>query len=433
MSDPTQAPRPEIGNVLGMGRRGRRLGLRFGLTVLLLAAAAVAAYVWLRSADKTRQPRFQTEAVTRGELVVKVSATGNLQPTNQVDVGSELSGIVEKVFVEENDRVKQGQVLARLDVSKLQDAVAKSRANLAQTRAQVLQARATVTEARATLGRFRQVAELSGGKVPSRTEMDTAQANLQRAEANVASAEAAVVQAEANLKSDQTNLSKASILSPIHGVVLSRKVEPGQTVAASFQAPVLFSLAEDLSKMELQVNVDEADVGQVQPGQPAVFTVDAWPNRRYPAQILRVDYGSQVTDQVVTYQTILQVDNRDLSLRPGMTATAEITTATLRDALLVPNAALRFTPPSTAGAKADSGGLLSAMLPRMPRRPAGSDKPQAKRMSGMQRVWVLRDGQPAPLDVEVGLSNGQLTQVLEGPLQPGMQVITDTLAANGGK
>ena len=189
--------------------------------------------------------------------------------------------------------VKKGQVLARLDLSKLQDAVAKSRAILAAAEAQVLQAQATVAEARATLARYRQVSQLSGGKVPSKTEMDTAEANLKRAEANEASARASVTQARATLQSDETNLGKASIRSPIDGVVLSRQVDPGQTVAASFQAPVLFKLAEDLTKMELQVDVDEADVGQVKAGQKATFSVDAWPGREYTAVITRVGYGSQ--------------------------------------------------------------------------------------------------------------------------------------------
>ena len=222
----------------------------------------------LRSGKEAAAPSYRTEPATIGTLVVTVSATGNLQPTNQVEVGSELSGIVEAVLVDDNDRVKKGQVLARLDLSKLEDAVAKSRASLAAAEAQVLQAQATVAEARATLARFRQVAELSGGKVPSRSEMDGAEANAKRAEADEASARAGVAQARANLRSDETNLHKASIRSPIDGVVLTRKVEPGQTVAASFQAPVLFTLAEDLAKMELQVDVDEADVGQVQ-GRPA--------------------------------------------------------------------------------------------------------------------------------------------------------------------
>ena len=255
--------------------------------------------------------------MAHGSLTVTVTATGNLEPTNQVDVGSEVSGLVEAVFVDDNDRVTVNQVLARLDISKLEDAVVNNRAALASAEARVLQATASVTEARANLTRLQRVAELSGGKVPSQAELETAEASLARAEADEASARATVEQARASLSSAETSLAKASIRSPINGVVLARQVEPGQTVAASFQAPVLFTLAEDLSSMELEVDVDEADVGQVRAGQKAVFTVDAYPNRQFPATIVRVDFGSQVTDGVVSYATVLRVDNDDLRLRPG--------------------------------------------------------------------------------------------------------------------
>jgi HlyD family secretion protein len=391
--------------------------------VLLLLLGA-----WLlffRSGDKAAEVNYTTEPAAIGMLVVKVSATGNLQPTNQVDVGSELSGIVDQVFVDDNDSVKKGQALARLDLSKLQDAVAKSRASLAAAEAQLLQAQATVAETRASLARFREVARLSGGKVPSKTEMDTAEANLKRAEANEASARASITQARANLKSDETNLTKATIRSPIDGVVLARKVEPGQTVAASFQAPVLFTLAEDLAKMELQVDVDEADVGQVKLGQKAVFSVDAWPGRLYSAVITRVGYGSQVKDGVVSYLSVLEVGNDDLSLRPGMTGTAEITTLTRDQALLVPNAALRFTPETADTQQKSSRSVMSFLMPSRT-RPTPKSQPVKR---GAARVWVLRDGQPVPLDVQAGASNGRVTEITGGELKAGMPVITETVSA----
>jgi HlyD family secretion protein len=392
-----------------------------------LIAIAVAGWLFLRNGDEAAAPRYATEAATVGTLVVKVSATGNLQPTNQVDVGSELSGIVDQVFVDDNDEVKKGQVLARLDLSKLQDAVAKSRASLVAAEAQVLQAQATVAEARAALSRFRQVSQLSGGKVPSRSEMDTAEANLKRAEANVASARASVTQARATLQSDETNLGKANIRSPINGVVLARQIEPGQTVAASFQAPVLFKLAEDLAKMELQVDIDEADVGQVRAGQKATFSVDAWPGRQYSAVITRVGFGSQVKEGVVSYLAVLEVGNDDLSLRPGMTGTAEINTLTRENALLVPNAALRFTPAPTDTAQKKSGGsVVSALMPRPP-RPAR--KVQETTKGGNQRVWVLRDGQPVAVDVRTGATNGRVTEITGGSLTAGTQVITEALSS----
>jgi HlyD family secretion protein len=422
-SPPSPGSRLEQILAAGSGRSRRRY-------VLWLAAVAVAIFVaWIvtRSGGDSELPEYRTEPATVGTLIVTVSATGNLQPTNQVEVGSELSGIVEQVLVDDNDRVRKGQVLARLDASKLEDAVAKSRANLAVAEAQVLLARATVAEAHATLARFRQVAELSGGKVPSRSEFDTAEANVKRAEAGVASAAASVAQAGAGLRSDETNLYKASIRSPIDGLVLTRQVEPGQTVAASFQAPVLFTLAEDLKKMELQVDVDEADVGQVQVGQHATFTVDAWPGRKYSAVITRVSFGSEEKDGVISYPTVLEVANDDLSLRPGMTGTAEVTTLTHENALLVPNAALRFTPESdTAQQKTPSRGVLGALMPRPPATPR---KPKPAAQDGAPRVWVLRDAEPVAIEVKTGASNGKVTEITGGSLRADAEVITERQSA----
>ena len=298
-----------------------------------------------RSGDRVARAALQHRAGHEGQAGGQ--GVRHRQPaTDQQGGGGKraLAASSPQVLVDENDRVKKGQVLAQLDLAKLKDAVTKSRATLAAAEAQVLQAQATMEEARAQLARFKQVAELSGGKVPSKSELATAEANLKRAEANEASARASVTQARANLQSDETNLGKASIRSPIDGVVLTRKVEPGQTVAAALQAPVLFTLAEDLAKMKLQVDVDEADVGQVRVGQTATFTVDAWPGRKYTGVITRVGYGSQTKDNVVSYPTVLAVSNDDLSLRPGMTGTADIVTVTRENVLLVPNAALRFTP-----------------------------------------------------------------------------------------
>lgn len=232
--------------------------------------------------------QYVTEEIGLGNLLVTASASGTLQPTKSVDVGSELSGTLASVLVQENAVVKKGQLLAQLDTAKLTDAVAKSRAAVASAEAAVAQTQATVAETKAALARMRHVAELSGGKVPAKTELETAEASLLRAVANEASARADVVQARASLKTDETNLAKATIRSPVDGVVLTRKVEPGQTVAAAMTTPVLFVLAEDLAKMELQVKVDEADVGNVKNGQTATFTVSAWPGRKFPAVIQQI-------------------------------------------------------------------------------------------------------------------------------------------------
>ena len=382
---------------------------------------AIAAYFLFASGNGAPQGQYVTEEATTGKLVVTISASGTLQPTRSVDVGSELSGTLEAVLVNENDVVKQGQVVARLDTSKLQDTAAKSRAAVAAAQANVAQMEATVAESRANLNRLRHVAELSGGKVPSKTELESAEASLQRAVANVDSAKAAVVQAKATLKSDETNIAKAVIRAPINGVVLTRKVEPGQTVVANMTTPVLFTMAEDLTKMELQVKVDEADVGHVEVGQPASFTVSAWSGRSFPATLQRVGIGSTTTDNVVTYKTVLGVANDDLALRPGMTATARIVTANRENVLMVPNAALRFSPPNTAEA-GPQGSFISRLMPRPPQQ----RKPQVKKASSAEpQVWVLDGGQPRPVAVKIGASNGRQTEITGGELKSGMALITD--------
>ena len=393
----------------------------------LLAAAVAAgvvvvgAVLAVRGGGDGDAGQCVTEPAAIGDLVVTASASGTLQPTKQVEVGSELSGTIAKVLVQENDRITQGQLLAQLDTAKLTDAVAKSRAAVAAAEANVAQAKATVAEAKASLSRMRQVHRLSGGKVPAATELETAEATLQRAVANEASARAAVVQARATLKTDETNLSKATIRSPVDGVVLTRKVEPGTTVVASMNTPVLFLIAEDLAKMELQVKVDEADVANVKAGQSATFTVAAWPNRVFPASIQRVGLGSTITDNVVTYKTVLAVENDDLALRPGMTATASIVTAERRGVLLVPNAALRFSPPETVEASAGST-LVGSLLPRPPRSPKA--RPRAAN-GGQPRVWVLEADEPRAVEVTPGVSDGRRTEIVAGDLAPGAQVITD--------
>ena len=395
---------------------GKKLYLIGGALVVALAA-----YFLFAGGNGAPLGQYVSEEATTGNLVVTISASGTLQPTRSVDVGSELSGTLDAVLVNENDTVKQGQVVARLDTSKLQDTAAKSRAAVAAAQANVAPMEATVAESRANLNRLRHVAELSGGKVPSKTELEAAEASHQRAVANVDSAKAAVVQAKATLKSDETNIAKAVIRAPINGVVLTRKVEPGQTVVANMTTPVLFTMAEDLTKMELQVKVDEADVGHVEVGQPASFTVSAWSGRSFPATLQRVGIGSTTTDNVVTYKTVLGVANDDLALRPGMTATARIVTANRDNVLMVPNAALRFSPPSTTEAM-PQGSFISRLMPRPPQQ----KKPQVKKASGAEpQVWVLDNGQPKAITVQVGASNGRQTEITGGELKSGMAVITD--------
>jgi len=341
-------------------------------------------------------------------------------------VGSEISGIVKTVEADYNDKVKVGQILARIDTSKYEAQETQLKAALESAEARVLQAKATLDETQTKLAQLQRVRELSNGKVPSQTEFDAAQAAFERAKADNASAGAAVAQARATLKATQTDIGKAVIRSPIDGIVLTRKVEPGQTVAAAFQAPVLFTLAEDLTQMELHVDVDEADIGQVREGQEAEFTVSAYLDRTFKARIVQTRYGSETVDGVVTYETVLKVDNTDLSLRPGMTATADITVQKVENALVVPNAALRFSPPGQ-GQKKASRGLVGMMLPGPPRfnRP---QEPVVDTNKRQQTLWVLKDGQPTAVPVTIGVSDDTMTEIVSGAVEPGTPVIVDTMA-----
>ena len=405
----------------------RRPALWAGALLLVLVAAGL----WWWQAHKTANaaPGFTTQTVARGNLTLTVTANGTLQPTRSISIGSELSGTVLKVNVDVNDRIRKGQVLVELDTAKLRDQILRSRASMAAANARVAQTVATVKEAKAGLARFEEVARLSGGKVPSKAELDGSRATLARAIADEASARASVADAQAALSTDQTNLSKASIVAPTDGVVLTRNVDPGNAVAASLQAVTLFTVAEDLTQLRLWVYVDEADVGAVKVGQNATFTVSAYPTRQFPARVTRVGFGSTITDNVVTYLTYLDVDNADLSLRPGMTATATITATQRKDVLLVPNSALRFSPTAAAADASATKSIGVSLLPRMPRSGTRKSAAASASTAAAKQVWVLRDGQAVSVAVTPGISDGRMTEITGGDLQAGMQVITDQMVA----
>jgi HlyD family secretion protein len=396
-------------------------------------------------------PHYATVPVERGHLITTVSATGKLAPTNQVTVGSQTSGLVVKVLVDVNDQVKAGQELAEIDPEQIEDQIRQNKAQLAANQAAVLQARATVAESQAQLARLEDVSRLSGGRVPSKTEMQTGRADAQRAVAAQRVAEANVLASQASLAQSQTQRARAIIRSPVSGVVLVRAVDPGQTVASSFNTPTLFVIAEDLSKMKLQVAIDEADVGAVKEGQKADFTVDAFPGRTFPAVITRVEIGSNLsaqsatssststasttstTGQVVSYAADLSVANQSLQLRPGMTATADIVTSDKDNVLLIPNAALRFTPEAAnAGAAQQGGGGFASQIGfRPPRRGAATQRTVTLGRGAAQTVYVMgNDGKPQAVQITTGDSDGAQTEVLSGDLKPGMQIITGELSGS---
>ena len=376
---------------------------------------------------------YTTDPLKRGDISLTITATGNLEPTNEVTVGSELSGTTLEVYVDTNDKVVKGQPLAKLDTSKLSQQTESSRASLAAAKAKVVQAEATVRESAAALARQQELHRISGGKVPSQADLDTAIATADRAQADLVSARAAVGQANAEVLINESDLAKAIIKSPIDGIVLTRSIEPGQTVAASFTAPELFVIAENLDHMKLKVAVAEADIGRVAKGQKATFTVDAWPSRAYTASVLKVTYGSSVTDNVVTYETELEVANTDLSLRPGMTATADIRVAERKQVFLVPSAALRFNPAATAAASPgmQKKSFVQSLTPMPPRQSSKSGDTGAtvKAAPGNTHIWVLRNGDPVQIPVAVGLSDERHTEVSGQGLFEGLAVITHASVA----
>ena len=412
-------------NELRAGTKSSR-ALRIGGAAVLIAA--VAAGVWYFGfADTAKVPVYRTVEITRGPLEVTVVANGTVNPVRTVSIGSELSGIVRKVNVDVNSIVKAGDVLIELDDSNLKANVNQAKASLASAKASLAEAQATLVEAEAKMRRYEELNKSSGGRLPSRTELDVQRATVLKAKAGVQSARAAIDDAQATLDTRLTDLSKSQIKSPVDGVVLTRSVEPGYAVAASLQAVELLTVATDLRELELEVDVDEADVGQVKEGQDATFTVASYPNKRFPAKLTKVAYGSTTsTDNVITYTAYLDVNNPQLELRPGMTATATINTAKSENALLVPSTALRFKPVVNNSSQKSSVGI---MMP--PHRTRGTKTAKEVSLAQYQRtqtVYVVDEkGGAKPVEIVTGLTNGRMTEVISGPLQAGDKVITDQL------
>ncbi|HEX4079874.1 MAG TPA: efflux RND transporter periplasmic adaptor subunit [Rhizomicrobium sp.] len=386
MNDIRATPTPDrvLESRLGLGRKKkRRRWLWAGLVLLVLGTGT---WFYLRSGAAHT---YVTRPVTRGTLAVTVSATGTLAPRNQVDVGAEVSGRIDKLNVDFNDHVKKGQVLALINTDQYV-------AQLQQAKASLAQAEATLQQSSLTHTRY---AELGKHNAISLELLNTSRGDLARAVAGVKLARAQVEQ-------DQTLLSYCTIYSPIDGVVLDRKVSAGQTVASTFSTPVLYTLASDLSQMELDVDIDEADVGLIRSGARATFTVDAYPTRIFQALLISIHNAPKTVQGVVTYQGVLRERNEGGLLRPGMTATAEIEAATIRNALLVPNAALRFVPPEDVKKNAP---------------------PAPPTLNGLNggRVWTENGKTLKPHDLRLGATDGRSTQVLTGDLKPGEEVVTD--------
>ncbi len=400
----------------------KRAACAAGVAVVCLA-------LWWTFSGAPEKVSYMTKPVQTGDLIVTVSADGTLKPVRTVSVGSELSGIVSRVNVDVNSVVKVGDVLIELDCAKLESAVNQARATLTSAEAKLLEAQAVYAEAKAKLARYEELNRSSAGKMPSRAQLDEQRATVKKARAGIAVAQASIDDAKATLQTNETNLSKAFIRSPVDGVVLTRSVEPGYAVAASLQAVELLTVATDLHELELQVDVDEADVGEVRPGLKTTFTVSAYPDRPFPATLTKVAYGaSSGTDKVVTYTTYLAVKNPELKLRSGMTATAIIETARKNDVLLVPNTALRFRPE----VKTQSDSATRLMMPGPRHAGQKTVKETTRAVSGQSRtVYVLNQkGDAVKRDVKTGMTDGTMTEILSGDLKAGDKVIISQLKKN---
>ena len=414
----------DISAKIGLKQKRRVPWLWIGVVALVVVAAG--GWFFRQGEQAGGARRFVTEPVSRADIEVTVSAVGSVEPTGMFEISSELSGTIRDVLVDFNDRVEVGTVLARLDTAKLDAQHAVQEASLKSAVAQVALAKASLEEARET---FVRGLELKARGVESESTFTAQEAAYQRAQAQHQSALAAQDLAQANLELVEVDLEKSYIYSPVDGIVLDLDVDPGQIVAASLSAPTLFTVAEDLTRMELQVYVDEADIGRVAVGQGATFTVDAYDERSFPAKIFEVRFASETIDGVVSYMALLSVDNSDQSLRPGMTASADIAIASVDNVLVVPNAALRFVP-ETAESSGQSSGSRSGLVGMvMPTPPGGGNRAEEGGSSG-NSVFVLRENTPVRVSVQVGESNDSFTEIVSGDLAEGDMVITDAINAD---
>lgn len=429
LSDPTPpTSRPQqqeqLLRVINNGRTKRRLG-RWLALALLLIVAALGVYFWRKSANAVPKFHYITVPAKLGTLAETVTATGTLSPVDSVDVGAEVTGTLTRVLVDVNDHVEQGQVIAEIDPEQLSSRVQESRAQLASANASVISAKATLAEAELKASRLR---ALDAKGLIAKDDVETAEATLERAKAAVSTAAAQVTVAKAGLTSTESSLSKAIIRAPISGIVLKRSVETGQTVTAGFQTPVLFTLSRDLTKLELTVEVDEADIGKVSQGQSARFVVDAYPDREFESTLTKLHNMPEAEATVVTYAAVLTVDNQGLLLRPGMTATATIVTRKLENQLLVENRALRFEPPAPTTERP-----ASIPLPGFGRGPGGPSGPAASApkaggegKTGKDRVYVLQGPQQTkPVSVEVVATDGTKSAIKPGMLKAGSAVVVE--------
>ena len=373
------------------------------LAIIALVIIAAGLFFYLRG--NGNNAAYKTEKISRGEIKSIVTATGTVNAVTTVSVGTQVSGTIKRLLVDYNSTVKKGQLLAQIDPSTVQAQVDQARANLLSAKANREKAAVATLDARRT---FQRNKDLFAQNFIAKSDLDTAETNAQSAEAEQKVTQAQVQQAQAALKIAETNLQYTNILSPVNGTVISRSVDIGQTVAASFQTPTLFSIAQDLTKMQIDTSVDEADIGKVKTGQDVSFTVDAYPDTIFTGKVAVVRNAPTTVSNVVTYDVVVNVDNPQLKLKPGMTANVSITIETRPDVLRIPNAALRFKPADVK--------VISEQA---------TDKPGMKGT----KIWIMENGKLRPVKVTTGLSDGSYAEISAGELKAGQEVVTDNLTS----
>ena len=397
------------------------------LLAVVVVAAALGMWRW-QAGDSKPKLQFETSKVEQGKIIAKVTASGTLSAIVTVQVGSQVSGRIAALYADFNSPVKKGQLIAKIDPPLFQASVDQARANLAAAQGNLAKAKVQAVDARR---QYQRQKELAARQLNAQADLDTAQATAEGADAQVTASEGTVAQTRAALQSAEVNLAYTNILSPTSGTVISRNVDVGQTVAASLQAPTIFVIAEDLAKMQVDTSVSEADVGRLKAGMPASFTVDAYPGETFRGQVRQIRNAPQTVQNVVTYDAVIDVDNPEFKLKPGMTANVTFVYAQKDDVLKVPNSALRFRPPPSllgdgkgagAGAAGATGGTGGGP------RPGGAggrpgDAPDRR------TVWTLTNDKPEPRKIKTGITDGSFTEIAEGDVKDGDLVITDALGA----
>lgn len=394
------------------------------IAIAIISFLAIVLFFIFNGSDKSNKVEYTTKKVTQGDLSVVVSTTGNLNPTNSVEIGIEVSGTLKEIFVDFNDEVKAGQILAKIDTVKLQSQVDSSTAALAIAVANQKESQVTLNNKKTLYDRTLNMYKNSGGKYPSKNELDDTRFSYEAAIESLEAAKAKVLQAQSNLKTDKQNLEKASVKSSIDGIVLNREVEVGQTLAATMSAPKLFTIAKDLTNMDLIVSIDEADVADIKKDLPVTFTVDAYPNKVFNGKVKQVRLNPVDTNGVVTYETVVSVDNEDLLLKPGMTATAKIITKESKNKLLIPNGALRFKPKI----QEQKNGGVNLVGPNM-NRPANVARDLSKKE--LSPIFILENNQPKRVMVKVLDSDGKLTSIESEELKVDDEVIISQKSDDG--